>query len=467
MALVPTRLLSFGVTLPVTVLSALFVFGAGLAAYLRFGAGEKPPGPLVPHLVAPLGLPVLVLVGAASALALGVAFGAVPLNPSMLPIALLLVLAGALHLIAPRWQPEYKSSVPEENAEDVSASGAPAGWWRLLLPVVLALVLARGYLGPVLRDWPFVRGVDHYSHAVMANLMMSEGQIYPYLIYPPGFHTMTAMVSRLSGLRPLEVFPVLAPALLVLPPLALCALARRLWGWQVGVAAALLAGLVLKGSYWYFADSMYPNFVTAQFLLVLAVAALTGLCASPGVRSGLLLALLGSSVVLYHQVASMYLALLLALVSLYFLPYLLIRDCRRGLALLLSLALLSALSLLYAWDTYDLPRTVGGFLSGGSGESDTGTAVGSAIGTQPAYGPGELLWWVVSQPVAWFGLLGAFLAAAGLLRGRADTPQRLAVLTPLLWTLVLAAGSSTALVGFPQRFGRDLGCCSPCWPVWP
>ena len=32
MALVPTRLLSFGVTLSVTVLSALFVFGAGLAA---------------------------------------------------------------------------------------------------------------------------------------------------------------------------------------------------------------------------------------------------------------------------------------------------------------------------------------------------------------------------------------------------------------------------------------------------
>ena len=112
----------------------------------------------------------------------------------------------------------------------------------------------------------------------------------------------------------------MAPAFLILPPLALYALARRLWGWQVGVAAALLTGLVLKGSYWYFADSMYPNFVTAQFLLVLAVAALAGLCASPGVRSGLLLALLGSSVVLYHQVASMYLALLLALVSLYFLP---------------------------------------------------------------------------------------------------------------------------------------------------
>src|SRR3712207_9196179 len=36
---------------------------------------------------------------------------------------------------------------------------------RLLLPAVLVLALLRGYSGPALHDWPFVRGVDHYSHA--------------------------------------------------------------------------------------------------------------------------------------------------------------------------------------------------------------------------------------------------------------------------------------------------------------
>src|SRR3712207_7185044 len=46
-----------------------------------------------------------------------------------------------------------------------------------LLPAVLALALVRGFAGPVLHDWPFVRGVDHYSHAVMAQLMMTEGRI--------------------------------------------------------------------------------------------------------------------------------------------------------------------------------------------------------------------------------------------------------------------------------------------------
>jgi hypothetical protein len=55
----------------------------------------------------------------------------------------------------------------------------------------------------MLPDWPFIRGVDHYSHAVMADRMMTVGKIEPYLIHPPGFYTMTAGVSRLSGLEQL------------------------------------------------------------------------------------------------------------------------------------------------------------------------------------------------------------------------------------------------------------------------
>jgi hypothetical protein len=449
-AVAQTAIFGTGVTLPVAVSSVLLVLLGGLVAHYRFGPAEgkggtlfSPPSP--PDLLA------LVFLPAAFGISLWAATGMTPGVPRfqlpmvlLVPTALLLVAAGLIHLLSPRREP--------------SPGTGGTGGWRLArhvaLPAVLLLALVQGYLGPARHDWPFIRGVDHYSHAVMANLMLTEGEIYPYLIYPPGFHTMIATISRLSGLSPLEIFPVLGPALWLLPPLALYALVSRLWGWEYGVAAAG-STVLLGGTYYYYQDAMYPNLVTSQFLLVLSVAALCVLYSSPGVRSGLLFALLGSSVVLYHQVASMYAAALLALVSVFLLAPLLSRDRRRGLALLSSLALLGTLSVAYAWGTYDLLRVFGGVL-GLTPESDTGAAVGMAVGTQVPYTLGFLVGTMVSQPVAWLGILGVFLLLREL-RGRVETPRALAYLTLLFWPLLLLVGANTTIVGFPQRFGRDLG----------
>jgi hypothetical protein len=450
--LIPARLVGTGVTLAVAIASPLVVFFLGLAAYLRFGPAKGSDEPLAPP-PTPLGLLALVLLVAAFGLVLGVMAGAAPGTGVLVAIALLVFFAGIVHLIEPRHQP-----TPQVERRAGSRRLPAVLARRLLLPAVLALTLVRGYAGPILHDWPFMRGVDHYSHAVMAELMMTEGKIEPYLIYPPGFHEMTAAICRLTGLLPLEVFAVVAPTLLLLPALGCYALARRMWGWEYGVVAALLSGLVLGGTYYYYNDAMYPNLVTSQFLMVVAVGALVGLYASPSVRGGLLLALLGSSTVLYHQVSCLYLAVLLGVVGILFVPYLLVRQRRRGVALLCSLGLLGFLSGLYAWDTYDLPRLVAGLL-GGSETGTTGTAVNMAIGTQPPYPLDFLTGAMVSQPVAWLGLLGALLVVGELLRRRVGIPQTLAYLTLLFWALLLFAGSRTSLTGFPQRFGRDL--CVP------
>jgi hypothetical protein len=472
MALVPSvalalaRPLGTGVTLSVAVVSVVAVFSSGLVAYARLGAAKGSEEPMgLP--AAPLGVPALVLLIAAFALGLGGMVGVAPgvvieptitvrVAPSLgvtLAVALLVFFAGIVHLIE-----SHRQAEPRERLAGPWALSAVPGR-RLLLPAVLLLALVRGYLGPVVHDWPFIRGVDHYSHAVMAELMMTEGKIDPYLIYPPGFHITTAEISRLTGLEPLEIFPVVAPLLLLLPALALYALARRLWGWEYGIVAALFS-VLLGGTYYYYNDAMYPNLVTSQLLLVLAVAVLIGLYAVPSVRGGILLALLGSSTVLYHQVAGLYLAALLAVVGLVFVPYLLLRERRKGLVLFCSLALLGLISTLYAWDTYDLPQAVAG-LFGDSGASSTGTAVKMAVGTQAPYPLYFLAGNMISQPVVWLGLLGALLVAGDLtLRGdRMGWPQRLAYLTLLLWTLLLFVGSRLWLTGFPQRFGRDL--CVP------
>ena len=468
-ALVPVYLLNTGVTLAVASISAPVVLFSGLAAYVRFGPAKGSNEPLILLPASPLSVPTLALLVPAFGLAMGVLVGAVPGEPVLPPItgavvpgwrvlilvSSLVLAAGLFQLFLSRWaEPQASQGSSADEGAGLPALSFPPLSRRIALPAVLVLVLARGYLGPTLHEWPFIRGVDHYSHAVMANRMMIEGRIEPYLLYPPGFHTMTAMVSRLSGLDPLEIFPVLGPALLLLPALALYALARRLWGFEYGVAAALLSAL-LGGTYYYFNDAMYPNLVTSQFLMVLALAALAGMYVSPTARGGVLLALLGSSVVLYHQVASLYLAVLLALVGVYFVLPLLFRDRKTGLLLVGSFALLGLLAVVYAWDTYGLGGAVVGLL-GRSGESTTGAAVSMAVGTQVPYGISLLIGTMISQPVAWLGLLGALLLVGDGWR-RGSLPAALAHATLLAWTLLLFVGSRTAYSGFPQRFGRDLG----------
>jgi len=470
LAFVLARLLGGGVTLPIAVASPLVVLGLGAAALARFGPAKGNDEPL---LSAPGRMPVAALALVAVALALVLASNFMDLpgfwlagacegwptgtckaageaQRFVLPVALLLLAAGAAQLAFGR-----RGRETGEVSETASAGGAgtfPGG--RFLLPVVLVLALARGYLGPALHDWPFVRGLDHYSHAVMTDMILTQGDTGSYLIYPPGFHVFAATVSRLTGLEPLEIFPVLGPALMVLPAFALYTLGSRLWGRAYGVAAAFFSVLA-GGTYYLFNDAMYPNQVASQFLMVLAIVALVRLYAEPSARNGLLLAILGSSVVFYHQVSSLYLALLLAAVGLLFVPYLLLRDRRSGLALLLSLALLGLLSVAYAWDTYGLGGELAG-LVGGAGGRGAAADLGAALGSQPAYSLGSLIGAILSQPVAWLGLLGAGL----LLAGPASTPRAPEILTRatlLLWALLLFAGSRTSFSGFPQRFGRDLG----------
>jgi hypothetical protein len=452
-ALVPAKLL--GVTFGVAVGSALTVFLTGLLAYGWFGPAGTKDAPPVPG-PDTLGMPALVMLLPAFGLALWAGLETVPGSRDAIPtgpmaaVAALVLVAGAVRLVA-SVQNSPSLDPPSSEARD----GSPLAYCFLLFSVLL-LTLFRGYAGPALHDWPFMRGVDHYSHAVMAELMMTGGEIEPYLIYPPGFHTMTAMVSRLSGLEPLEIFPVLGPALLLLPTLACYTLARRVWGRPYGIAAALFSGVLLGGTYYYYNDAMYPNLVTSQFLLVLTIAALAGLYAAPSRRAGLLFALLGSSIVLYHPVASLYEAVLLVPVAACFVPYLLARERKKGLVLLASLALLGSLSVVYAWDTYDLPKAFAGIVDG-SGAGASATAVGMAVGTQAPYPLGFLVGTMIAQPVVWLGLLGAIFVVTDLLGRRVGRPQALAYTTVLLWALLLFAGSRMPLTGFPQRFGRDVG----------
>ena len=450
-ALLQARLFGVGVSLAVAVVSVVVVFAGGLAAYLRFGAAKGSEGASLSPLAAP-GLPALVPLAAGSVVAI-LSMAGVMADWRVAPlVALLVLLGGVAHLLTlSRRMSEPDGASPEPGSPDPWIFAA-VRW--LIFSAVFALILVRAYVGPLRYDWPFPRGVDRFEHAVMANMMLSQGTTDSFMLYPPGLHVLSALLSRFSGLDPLDLFATLAPALLVLPPLACYALARRLWGWEVGVAAALLCGLVTGGPYEHVSHARYANIIAAQFLLVLALGALFRLYASVSARDGLLLAVLGSSVVLYHQVASFYEAALLALVAALFAPFLLGRDRRSGLALISSFALLGFISVLYAWDTYDLGSLVAGLL-GGSESGKGGEAVGMALGTKPPFPPEHLLL-TVTQPVLWLGLLGTLLLLVDHGRGL-NIGDSLSRATLLFWGLLLFVGSQTSLSSFPDRFERDLG----------
>jgi len=388
---------------------------------------------------------------ASPALAIGVAKLIGLALPAWLLAVAVVLLAGA-GLLAGR---AAGPVAPTGHGVEVGQAGGPvlpAAVRARALAVVFALTAVLAYAGPVRHDWPYLRGMDMFSHAVMTEQLLAHGSYASYLVYPPGFSALSAVASRLAGLPPLVLFSVIAPALPLLASLAAYALVSRLWGWDYGLAAAALSGLVLVGPYAAFAGGLYPDLVAAFFLLVMVVAALVGLYQQPSARSGLLVAVIGASVVLYHSVGTVYLVLLLATVVMGCLPFLLLRGGGEGRALARAVALalvaLGAVSVAYAWYIYDLGRL---FDAGSTARA----TVKLDVGSQAVLPSGDLLAWVGS-PIVWFGVLGFAALAAGV--RRLERPAQVATaLTVLGWCAVMYLGSRVSIDGFPQRFERDVG----------
>ncbi len=470
LAVALARLFGIGIALWVAIAAIAVVLGTGAVAIVLRGPPGGPAGPVLPRPAAIRDAPTLALIVVAFGLALASALGVTARWWLLLATLIALATAGALAAVRAGSATAGSATAGDGNSGSAdpgpgdSGGGDPgAGGPRRLsttarepvLAIILALTAVRAYAGPVRHDWPYLRGSDQFSHAVMAEQMLAHGGYASYLIYPPGFSSLTAVICRVSGLTPLELFPVLAPALLVLTTLAAYALATRLWGWEYGLAAAALSGLVLRGPYASFAEGRYPDLTAAYFLLVMLVAALITLLASPSARSAVLVAVTGAAVVAYHSVASLYLALLLAAVAVAAAGYLLARrrdpdTPRLARALALGLATLGLLCLAYAAYTY-LPGKPGA----GSASGSTSNAVSIALGSQPVLSVPHVLA-ALSSSVVWLGILGLAALAAGI-RYLRRPGQVLAALTLLLWCALMYAGSRTAADGFPQRFERDLG----------
>ena len=467
-ALVLARLAGSGVTLWIALASVVLVFGSGALALRWRGAA---PGTTEPVLAAPGAIRdprALALLAVAFVAALVSVLRSGP-APGWLNGLILLLLVLAAVLSRPRGAPaEVPAQGPHEGPDQEPAPGpegvpgqeapreptrdsrpAASALRGTALAIVLAATAVRAY-EPVIRyDWPSIRGLDHFSHALMAQQMLSHGSYRSYLIYPPGFPAVSAVLSRLSGLPPLVLYPVIAPALLVLTALGLYVLATRLWGWGYGLAAAALSGLVLHGAYGSLADGRYPDLTSAYFLITMGVAALLTLYASPSRRSAALAAVLGASPILYHSVATLYEALIVVLAVATSVPFLIyLRRRTEVRTVLAGLVGLGVLAVGYGWYTYGVGWPV-------AGHSASSAAVSQVLGSQSVPAPLHLFS-ALAAPIIWLGVFGLALLVLTLRYERRPAPV-LATVTVVAWCLVMYAGSRTAADGFPQRFERDLG----------
>jgi hypothetical protein len=459
-ALILSWVFHTGVTLVVAIAAVVIVAGSGALAIRLKGPASDPAGPALPRPPAIRDGRALALVIVATGLALAVALG-LPAPGWLLIVILAAAAAGGLLSAATAARsPVPGARAPGPAAPDGPADPAPGlsrwglrrAWHGWTLTAILAVTAIRGYTGVVWHDWPNLRGQDMFSHAVMTEQMLAHGSYGSYLIYPPGFATMSAVISRLCGLPPLPLFAAATPALLLLTTLAAYALATGLWGRNYGLVAAALSGLVLVGPNVSFSGGLYPDLLAAFFFMVMTVAALVTFFQSPTIRSGLLVAVAGAAVVLYHSVGTEYLALLLGSVAVVCLPYLFLRGPAGrdlGRALILALAAAGVLSLAYAWRTYGLGELTG---RGATARAQ----VGLDMGSQPVLRAGDLLDWVGS-PVIWLGVLGFAALAVLVVRQLRQPGQVASALTVLAWCATMYAGSRTAIDGFPQRFERDAG----------
>lgn len=449
-ALLLTRIVGGGLSLGEAVAAPVIVFCTGIAAYWRLHSGaekSEPAEPASTRISSFAMIPVIL----ACVFALLLAFGKVALGARSIELLMLICAATVAIQIGlvstdrlKRFWPGQLLTV--ESINKLSILRYPA------LLLIAGLTLYRAYSGPVRYDWPYIRGVDQYSHSILTQLVMSRGTGASFMLYPPGFHFLSATLARISGLAPLDLFAVLAPAMLLLPVLACYTLARQIWGWEYGIGAAAVVGLLVNGPYGYFNDAMYPNLVGAEFLLVLVISALLYLLLQPSARRGLLLALVGGGIVLYHQVATLYLIAYLAITCAILVPYFVFRDRRRTVYTISSLLVMGVLALVYAWNAYKLPSLVSALLNHSSDNSVV-KASRMAVGSQLPYGH-EFSVKLLSVGAVALAVLGLFLL---VFEYRRDVyvnwiPKILLV----VWLAVMLVGSRLPQTGFPQRFDRDL-----------
>lgn len=144
-----------------------------------------------------------------------------------------------------------------------------SNWFFLLLlflGFVLQLYLV--YFGYIHYHYLVPPGSDAIQHYRIIQTILDTGQIN-FISYPPGFHVLTILASKVSGVDTFSILTYWTPILVLLPSLSMFFLLKQLFDNRVSTLATLIFLLGSAYPLYGFIDGNYPNILAYGVLGIL------------------------------------------------------------------------------------------------------------------------------------------------------------------------------------------------------
>jgi len=191
--------------------------------------------------------------------------------------------------------------------------------WRvdqLLVILMFAGILFINYLDVLKYDYYVPPGTDPVVHtAIVKNIL--EGETLKYVVYPPGFHYLIALLAKITHLDPIKIMVYFYPSLLFFSAIAVYLFARNFFDKTIALLALFLYGFISPAPrftpLW---DGGFPNLIGADFLMVLGFLYFLKAYKTEKVKDRLLAGLFIGLVAFFHHFSTYLMTILIFALSL-------------------------------------------------------------------------------------------------------------------------------------------------------
>lgn len=115
-------------------------------------------------------------------------------------------------------------------------------------------------------------GDDVANHISLIKAILTTGSYLEISSYPPGYHGLMAVFSKIFSADPFKLVTYSGPILVILPVIATFVLTKRWFNPPAALIAAALVGLTGAGPIFAYGDGNYPNLVGGGFFMILGFA---------------------------------------------------------------------------------------------------------------------------------------------------------------------------------------------------